>query len=204
MKSMRSAQPPPFQAYLLYQNRFIAAGQLCSAWEHFGGFAAQMDAQAVMLTLAVTDNVGVAIAYDLQTRNHIAHLARQRRADIDFAHLLPKENEDIKRQVLPQRAPKTLNTEKGPEKKGKGKGGNLSDLTRNHGRSDMGRIMTIKNAQTKPPPITGMGLKTDTIIGIGTRMEAQRIGGGRRNGTPTTRRGRKIRINLAHLRSPNL
>ena len=122
MKSMRSAQPLPFQAYLLFQNRFIMAGQLCSAWEHFGGFAAQMNAQAVMLTIAVTDNVGVAIAYDMQIRKHIAHLARQRHTDVDFAHLLSKENEDIKRQVLAQRIPKAPAPEKEVKKKGKGKG----------------------------------------------------------------------------------
>ena len=56
-----------------------------------------------MLNLAVADNSGVAIAYDMLMRNHIAQSARQRRADIDHAHLLSKESEDIKKQVLAQR-----------------------------------------------------------------------------------------------------
>ena len=89
---------------------------------HLGGFSAQMNAQAVMLTMAISDNVGVAIAYDMQMRKHIANLARQRRTDIDFAQLLSKENEEIKKQVIAQRSPKTLATDKDPKKKGKGKG----------------------------------------------------------------------------------
>lgn len=122
MKNMRPSQPLPFQAYLLYQSRFIMAGQICSAWEHFGGFSAQMNAQAAMLTLAETDNAGVAISYDLQIRKHIAHLARQRRADIDFDQLLSKRSEDLKKQVTSRRTTKTLTTDKDPKKKGEGKG----------------------------------------------------------------------------------
>ena len=76
-----------------------------------------------MLTIAVTDNVGVAIAYDMQIRKHIAHLARQRRTDVDFAHLSPKGNEDVKRQVLVHRTPKTPIADKDPKEKGRVKGG---------------------------------------------------------------------------------
>ena len=80
-----------------------------------------MNAQAVMLTMAISDNVGVAIAYDMQIMKHIANLARQRRTDIDFAHLLPKGNEEIKKQVIAQRTPKTLNTEKDQKKRARGR-----------------------------------------------------------------------------------
>ena len=122
MKSMRSAQPLPFQAYLLFQMRFILAGQICSAWSQFGGFSAQMNAHAVLLNIAISDNVGVAIAYDMQIRKHISHLARQRRNDVDYAQLLSKENEDIKKQVLAQRAAKQSNPDKDLKNKDKGKG----------------------------------------------------------------------------------
>ena len=125
MKSLRSIQPLPFQAYLFYQLRFIMAAHLCSAWETFGGISAQLNAISVMLNLSVVENSGFAVAYDLLMRKHIAHLARQRRVDVDFNLLLSKENEDIKKQVVAQRtgALKSKGDKDDPKKKGKkGKG----------------------------------------------------------------------------------
>ena len=80
-----------------------------------------MNAQAILLNMAVTDNVGVAISYDIQLRKHVAHLARQRRTDVDFALLLSKENEEIKKQVLAQRNPKPTVAEKETGKSPKAK-----------------------------------------------------------------------------------
>ena len=130
MKALKSAQPLPFQAYLFYQIRFILAGHLCAAWGHFGGLSAQMNAIAITLNLSVIENSGVAISYDMLMRKHIAQLARQRHTDVDFASLLSKENEDIKKQVLAQRAiaHKTKDSKDDGKKqlkgnKGKGKNG---------------------------------------------------------------------------------
>ena len=95
MEAPKAPLPLPFQAYLFYQLRFILAAHLGSAWDRFGGFVDQLNSFAIMTNLSVTDNSGVAIAYDVLMRKNIAQIARRRSTDIDYAQLLPEENGGI-------------------------------------------------------------------------------------------------------------
>ena len=119
MSSLKSSQSLSFQAYIFYSFRFILAAHMVDAWQHFGGFSAQINALAVLMNIAVVEHAGIAIAYDIALRKYLAQLARQRRTDIDFAHLLSEENPDIKKQVYANRA----SNNKGEDpRKGKSKG----------------------------------------------------------------------------------
>ena len=55
----RSGAPPPipFQAWCLYNIRFLITGELCGAWLSFGGLAAQLSHFAIVLNLATTENI---------------------------------------------------------------------------------------------------------------------------------------------------
>ena len=130
MKSLRPLHPIPLHAYLLYQIRFILAGNLCSAWERFGGLVDQMNALGLALNISATANAGISIAYDMLMRKHIAQLERHRQMDVDFAQLLSKENGNIKKQVIAQRTTKTHTDKEDPKKKGKFEGKGQNNATK--------------------------------------------------------------------------
>ena len=96
MAGIRSSQSISFQAYILYSFRFVLSAHMVSAWEPFGGISAQLNALPIALNLPIVENRGIAIDYDLAIRTHCATLARRRRSDIDFAHILSREQAEIK------------------------------------------------------------------------------------------------------------
>ena len=88
------------QAWTFYNLRCLLAGNLEGAWAPYGGIAAQMAHIGLILNMAVVENATIAMAYAKQFRGQAAHLARQRTATVDWAHLLAEEDDAIKRNVL--------------------------------------------------------------------------------------------------------
>ena len=154
MTGLRSSQFISFQAYILYSLRFILAAHMVSAWEPFGGISAQLNALAVTLNISVVENSGIAIDYDIAIRKHCAALARQRRSDIDFAHLLSQEQPEIKKQVIAHRSAGSSDDPAGKKKgKGKGKGKKGKDGQRSnrydHSRNDSSRNDSSRNDHSR-------------------------------------------------------
>ena len=89
-----------FQAWTLYNLRFINAGVLTGAWRTFGGIAAQMSHFGLILNMAVVENATIAMAYEKNFRLEASHLVRMRTGEIDWAKYLSQEDEVIKQNVL--------------------------------------------------------------------------------------------------------
>ena len=109
--------------------RFILTGDLCNAWEEFGGLSAQLCHLSVALHLGVAENGAFAIAYDTEMRLRLQSLARRRGSSVNFAKFLSEENDEAKRYLKSDlgkgRAPQT--TERPPPKKPFGKKNSKGD-----------------------------------------------------------------------------
>ena len=68
--------PPPFHAWELYRLRFIATADLCADWIPLGGLADHLNNLSIMLHLATTESISVALAYDSILSAHLEELAR--------------------------------------------------------------------------------------------------------------------------------
>ena len=86
-----------FQAWTLYNMRFIISGELTGAWRTFGGISAQWSHFGLILNMAVVENATIAMAYEKNFRLEAAHLARMRADEIDWVKYLSTEDEIIKR-----------------------------------------------------------------------------------------------------------
>ena len=99
-------QPVPINAWVLYQLRFIFAADICGAWCSFGGIAAQLNHLSIVLHIATTEAVGIALTYDQLLKSHLEELARSRVSEIagtnDFQELLSNENHRFKLQAIQQ------------------------------------------------------------------------------------------------------
>ena len=69
---------------------------MVSARKPSGDIPDQIGALGVLFNLAIVENPGIAIAYDVAIRKQIAALSRLRRSGVGFAHLLPYESDQIK------------------------------------------------------------------------------------------------------------
>ena len=77
--------------------RFILTGDLCNAWNEFGGLSDQLCLLSVVLHLGVAENAAFAIPYDCEMRQRLQRLARRRDSTIDFAKFLGEENGEVGR-----------------------------------------------------------------------------------------------------------
>ena len=68
----------PLQAWLLYQLRFLITAELLGALATFGGLPASLAHLAIVLNLATTDSVAVAMVYDRLVKQHLEEKARAR------------------------------------------------------------------------------------------------------------------------------
>ena len=58
--------------------RFLIAAELCHAFEHFGGFANQLSHLGTVLSLSITEHIGIALAYHRVFNRKLQEKARQR------------------------------------------------------------------------------------------------------------------------------
>ena len=109
-QAAKAAQPQPvsINAWVLYQLRFLFASDLCGAWNSFGGISAQLNHLSVVLHIATTEAVGIALTYDQLLKSHLEELARARVNDTaganDFHELLSSEHHRFKMQAIQQHA----------------------------------------------------------------------------------------------------
>ena len=102
-------------------------------WSDFGGLAGQLNHLSIVLHLAITENVTLALIYDQELKQHAQRLARRRDEQVDFYQLFSQENDEIKRNIktewektkskkalLAEKASKGLNKKGGKGDKGKG------------------------------------------------------------------------------------
>lgn len=115
--------PIPFQAWCLYHLRFLITGELCGAWLSFGGLAAQLSHFAIVLNIATTENMSIALSYDRLVRTDIQERARargerrMRALPSDFIDLLKNENLKFKNMAIrenPQNRPPIREPKQGP------------------------------------------------------------------------------------------
>ena len=71
-------------------------GDLCNAWRDFGGLGAQLSHLIIVLHLGVSGNDDFAISDDLELRNRIQRLERNRDSAVDYPRLLIEDNGDVK------------------------------------------------------------------------------------------------------------
>ena len=77
------------QSFLLFRLRFLSAADLCQVWAPFVGLAPQLSHGSIVLNLAVTESIGVAMLCHQALVTKISEKARQRNYNADeFAHLL--------------------------------------------------------------------------------------------------------------------
>ena len=100
--STKIKDPPhqvSLQAWLLYTLRNISTGDLSDSWYAFGELIAHLNHRNVVLHLAVTENVTLAIRCDHELMLHPQRMARSRDTEVDFYQPISEENTEIKRQV---------------------------------------------------------------------------------------------------------
>ena len=104
--SKPGAQPLPFHAWAPYRFRFMIAADLCAAWTPFGGLAARPNNVAIILNLAATESISVALAYDSILSAHLGELSRADRVSgaVDFADLLSSGKQRFKIHAISQAA----------------------------------------------------------------------------------------------------
>ena len=66
------------RAFTLYHLRFAIASDLCKAWSTFGGLGPQLSHLSTILHLAITESVGVALAYHRLVSTKLTEKARKR------------------------------------------------------------------------------------------------------------------------------
>ena len=101
-QARRRATPQelPIQSFLLYQLRFIVAGECCMAFRPFGGMCAQLNLLAIVLNLCVTESVSLGLGYFRILSSRLEENARMRViAPNDFFGLLSTEQLDVKEQA---------------------------------------------------------------------------------------------------------
>ena len=109
--AQRSSEPQlvPFQAWLLYQLRFVFTAEICGAWQLFGGLAAQLSHLSIVLHLSTVETMAVAFSYDRLVKAYLAEKARSREegssqnvpgAENEFARVLSNEQQHFRHQAL--------------------------------------------------------------------------------------------------------
>ena len=88
-----------FQQWLHRHMRFVFSAEICSLWSPFGGFAAQMNHIAVLLSLATLETAGFAIKYHELLIRTLADCARAR-FPIDYYTALSEIHDDTRRAIL--------------------------------------------------------------------------------------------------------
>lgn len=76
--SKPGARPMPFRAWISCRVRFMIAADLCADRPPFGGLADQINNLSIILYLAATESIGVALSYDSPLSAHMEELARAR------------------------------------------------------------------------------------------------------------------------------
>ena len=71
-------QEVSIQAFCLYHLRFLLAAEICHAFDPFGGLAPQISHMGTVLALAVTEHIGIALAYHRVVNQKLQEKARQR------------------------------------------------------------------------------------------------------------------------------
>ena len=87
------------QQWLHHHLRFVFSAEICSLWTPFGGFAAQMNHIAVLLSLATLESAGFAIRYHELLIRTLADCARAR-FPFDYYTALSEVHEDTRRAIL--------------------------------------------------------------------------------------------------------
>ena len=72
---------------MLYNLRFLLTGDMMGCWSDFGGLAGQLNHLSIVLHLAITENVTLALIYDQELKQHAQRLARRRDEQVDFYQL---------------------------------------------------------------------------------------------------------------------
>ena len=111
--------------------RFLIAAELCHAFEHFGGFANQLSHLGTVLSLSITEHIGIALAYHRVVGQKLQEKARQRNPGPGpYVELLAEQNftllEQAKREYVLSTAsphPKLTPAEKVSKVPGVKKGG---------------------------------------------------------------------------------
>ena len=62
----------------MYQLRFLIAAELRHAFDHFGGFASQISHLGTVVTLSITEHIGIALAYRRAINQKLQEKARHR------------------------------------------------------------------------------------------------------------------------------
>ena len=117
----------PFQAWLLYQLRFIMTAEVCGAWQLFGGLTAQLNHLSIVLHLSTVETMAVALSYDRLVKAFLAEKARAREehsqpgpgAENEFMAILSTEQQLFRQQALlenPRTAVSTAMKEVKPKK----------------------------------------------------------------------------------------
>ena len=110
-QAQRASEPQlvPFQAWLLYQLRFVFTAEICGAWQLFGGLAAQLSHLSIVLHLSTVETMAVALSYDRLVKAFLAEKARAREegssqqvpaAENEFSRILSTEQQHFRHQAL--------------------------------------------------------------------------------------------------------
>ena len=111
-QASRPTQPQlvPFQAWILYQLRFLATAEICGAWLLYGGLVAQLNHLSITLHLATVESMAVALSYDRLAQAHLAEKARAREdlsqpapaavAENEFSKILSNEQPHFRQQAI--------------------------------------------------------------------------------------------------------
>ena len=110
-----------FQAWITYNIRFLLTGDLCGAWDTFGGLAAQLTHLGTVMNLAITENATIAQNYDNKIKTYAQELSKFRQREKEIIELLMHEDQRIKRDTL--RDCGATQTFGKPQKDGTKKGG---------------------------------------------------------------------------------
>ena len=89
-----------FQAWIAYNLRFILTGDLCGAWDTFGGLSAQLAHQGAVMNLAITENATIAQTYDNKIKTYAQELSNFCQLEKKITELLTHEDQRIKRDTL--------------------------------------------------------------------------------------------------------
>ena len=108
----------PFQAWLLYQLRFIMTAEVCGAWQLFGGLTAQLNHLSIVLHLSTVETMAVALSYDRLVKAFLAEKARAREdnsqpgpgAENEFATVLSTEQPHFRQQAILDNPRSTIST----------------------------------------------------------------------------------------------
>ena len=102
----------PFRAWALYRLRIIVDADLCADWPPCGGLAHQLNNLSIILHLATTESISVALAYDSIPPAHLEELARARAnrtaGAVDFMDLLSSERQRFMLHAIAQAAKSVL------------------------------------------------------------------------------------------------